>query len=178
MTEILKKINTDKLKNKNVILIITGLLCIVLLFAGEMTGDSDEESRDLPYYVSSDEYIRCAEDNLTELLGELNGVGKVKVMLTLENCYENVYAKGYSAESKRSGDDLQTQQEDEYIIVKKGGNNEECLIVKVYEPTVKGVAVVAEGAGNVNVKNAIIQTVCALYDISSVQVSVEEMNRK
>ena len=48
-------------------------------------------------------------------------------------------------------------------------------MIKVYEPTVKGVAVVAEGADNINVKTAITDTVCALFDISTAQVSVEKM---
>ena len=60
-------------------------------------------------------------------------------------------------------------------MLKNGSNNEECLVIKVFEPTVKGVAVVAQGADNPTVKNAILQTVCALFDISSAKVSVEKM---
>ena len=51
-------------------------------------------------------------------------------------------------------------------------------MVKVYEPTVKGVAIVAEGADDVNVKTAITETVCALFGISSAKVSVEKMTAK
>jgi stage III sporulation protein AG len=61
------------------------------------------------------------------------------------------------------------------VIVKQGSNNEECLVIKVYEPRVKGVAVIAQGADNINVKQAITDTVCALFDISSASVSVEKM---
>ena len=49
-------------------------------------------------------------------------------------------------------------------------------MVKVYEPAIKGVAVVAQGADNIKVKNAIIQTVCAVFNISSARVSVEKMS--
>ena len=96
-------------------------------------------------------------------------------MLTLENCYENVFAKGYNEKKDNKSDSQKIESEEEYIIVKNGSNNEECLVVKVYEPTVKGVAVIAQGAGNTQVKNAITQTVCALFDISTAKVSVEEM---
>ena len=58
------------------------------------------------------------------------------------------------------------------MIVKSGSGTEECLVVKVYEPVVKGVAVVAEGADNAQVKKAITETVCALFDISTNKVSV------
>jgi stage III sporulation protein AG len=48
-------------------------------------------------------------------------------------------------------------------------------VVKVYEPTVKGVAVIAEGADSITVKTAITEMVCALFNISTAQVSVEKM---
>lgn len=94
-------------------------------------------------------------------------------MITLENCYENVYAKGYNEKQDSEENSQKYESEEDYIIVKNGSNNEECLVIKVYEPTVKGVAVIAEGAGNAKVKNAITQTVCALFDIDSTKVSVE-----
>ena len=74
--------------------------------------------------------------------------------------------------------ETENELSEEYIIVKKGSNNEECLVVKVYEPTIKGVAVISEGADSIKVKTAITDTVCALFDISTAQVSVEKMSEK
>ena len=118
------------------------------------------------------------EKELETLLSKINGAGDVRAMVTLESCYENVYAKGYTTKSEQ--DELKDKSEmtEEYIIVKNGSSNEECLVVKVYEPTVKGVAIVAEGADDVNVKTAITETVCALFGISSAKVSVEKMTAK
>ena len=93
-------------------------------------------------------------------------------MITLESCYENVYAKGYTNKSEESEREESAEMTEEYVIVKQGANNEECLVIKVYEPRVKGVAVIAQGADNINVKQAITDTVCALFDISSASVSV------
>ena len=97
-------------------------------------------------------------------------------MLTLESSYENVFAKGYSTKEDKGETDEKKEFQEEYIIIKNGSSNEECLVVKVYEPAIKGVAVVAQGADNIKVKNAITQTVCALFNISSARVSVEKMS--
>ena len=96
-------------------------------------------------------------------------------MITLENCYENVFAKGYKEKNDNKTDSQKSESEEEYIIIKNGSNTEECLVVKVLQPTVKGVAVIAQGAGNAQVKTAITQTICALFDISTAKVSVEKM---
>ena len=128
--------------------------------------------------IYSSQYIEKTEKELEALLENISGAGDVRVMITLENCYENVYAKGYKEKSDNKTDSQKSESEEEYIIVKKGSSNEECLVVKVYEPTVKGVAVIAQGAGNTQVENAITQTVCALFDISTAKVSVEKMKEK
>ena len=98
-------------------------------------------------------------------------------MITLESCYENVYAIKESYVEERDDASSKKESEEEYILVKNGSSNEECLLVKVFEPQIKGVAVVAEGADSSSVKNAITQTVCALFNISSAKVSVEKMEK-
>ena len=62
------------------------------------------------------------------------------------------------------------------MIVKNGSGVEECLVVKVFEPKIKGVAVICQGGDDLAVKKAITETVCALFDISSASVSVTKMN--
>lgn len=174
MIEVLKKIKNIKISKKNIILIVGAMLVTVLLLISELSGtDSAETFSNDDTAEYSTQYIARTEKNLEALLEEISGAGKVRVMLTLENCYENVYAKGYTEKQDSDADSSKQESEEEYIIVKKGTNNEDCLVVKVYEPTVKGVAVIAEGAGNAQVKNAITQTVCALFDIDSTKVSVE-----
>ena len=86
--------------------------------------------------------------------------------------------KGYSTKEKAAGESREVETDEEYITVKKGSNNEECLIVKVYEPSIKGVAVVAEGADSPAVKKAITETVSAVLSISSAKISVEKMSER
>lgn len=159
-------------KKRNVILGIVGAAALLLLVTSELSGEKDVSSPQENTAEYASEYIERTEKQLCSIIEEIDGAGKVEVMITLESCYENVYAKGLSSQMDKDDSGEQSQLTEEYVIVKSGSSTEECLVVKVYEPMVKGVAVVAEGADNAQVKKAITETVCALFDISSNKVSV------
>lgn len=176
MNDILENLKNLKIGKKNIILVAIAISIMVLLLVSEfLTPENTENISKENTEIYSSQYIEKTEKELEALLENISGAGEVKVMITLENCYENVFAKGYSEKNDSKTDSQKSESEEEYIIIKNGSNNEECLVVKVYEPTVKGVAVIAQGAGNTQVKNAITQTVCALFDISTAKVSVEKM---
>ncbi len=179
MNDLVKTVKRFKIDKKNIVLIATAILIILLLFAGDIfKQDKTEFVSKENTEIYSSQYIKKTQKELEELLENVSGAGEVKVMITLENCYENVFATSYSDKTDNKTDSQKSESEQEYIIVKKGSNNEDCLVIKVYEPTIKGVAVIAQGAGNTQVKNAITQTVCALFDISTAKVSVEKMTEK
>ncbi len=173
MKEILNRFREKKLPKKSVALIIGAVIILgVLVFSEASNGNvsTDEDG-----VITAEEYVKSTEKSLERLLSDINGAGDVRVMLTVEACYENVYAKSYDSKGQQTEGGAENELSEEYVIVKKGSNNEECLVIKVYEPTVKGVAVIAEGADNIKVKTAITDTVCALFDISAARVSVEKM---
>ena len=176
MKGIKKILGEKKIPKKTLALIVGAVVVLGLLLFGEFLPQESEITEDKA--ISSEDYIRKTEKNLEKLLGDIDGAGKVKVMLTIDNCYENVYAKKYDTKAQKTEKETENELSEEYIIVKKGSNNEECLVVKVYEPTIKGVAVISEGADSIKVKTAITDTVCALFDISTAQVSVEKMAEK
>jgi stage III sporulation protein AG len=177
MNDILENLKNLKIGKKNIILVAIAIFIMALLLVSEFfTPENTENISKENTEIYSSQYIEKTEKELEALLENISGAGEVKVMITLENCYENVFAKGYSEKNDSKTDSQKSESEEEYIIVKNGSNNEECLVVKVLQPTVKGVAVIAQGAGNTQVKNAITQTVCALFDISTAKVSVEKMN--
>ncbi len=123
---------------------------------------------------SAREYTRLLEKELENLLSSLDGAGRVKVMITLETGSESKYATQTQQKSENNNN-LREEFYEEYVVVKKGASNEECVVISISEPRVRGVAVAAEGADSQNVKKAITETVCAVFDISSADVSVEKM---
>ena len=177
MNNVLKRIKSLNIGKKNLALIILAVVMLFMLVLSEFIGGFQKtDSLNEDGSVNSQKYIQQTEKELELILEKINGAGKVEVMLTLESSYENVFAKGYSTKEDKGETDEKKELQEEYIIIKNGSSNEECLVVKVYEPAIKGVAVVAQGADNIKVKNAIIQTVCAVFNISSARVSVEKMS--
>ncbi len=173
----LKEIFVELSKSKkNFVLIICATLALLLLVVSEFTGDDTlESSEKINGYVSSESYIREQEKKLTELLETIDGAGEVEVMITLESCYENVYLKDKNLKTESGNGDFKEESDETYIMAKTSSNTQEGVIIKVYEPVVKGVAVVASGGESEKVKMAIIETVSAVFNIDSTNISVEKM---
>ena len=102
MKDILKNILSGlKLSKKNIAMIVLAVVVLLLLLFSELSGDEAKEKNiDSNATVYAEDYIKETEKRLENVLSGLSGAGEVKVMITLESCYENVYAKGYTSKSK------------------------------------------------------------------------------
>ena len=171
MIDLKEKLNNLSDNRKRILLIAVCVISLMLLVVSEFSSEEGDEIEAVTTHASAQEYIDETEKQLEDILSQVQGAGKVHVMITLESCYENVYAGSYSSESKNSGDDSSINVNEDLVIV-KNSDGENGVIVKVYEPVVKGVAVVCEGADSVKVRSSITETVCALFNVSSAKVSV------
>ncbi|MBO5857936.1 MAG: hypothetical protein J6Q87_06770, partial [Clostridia bacterium] len=161
---------------KNIVLIICGILALILLIASGVSEEKvSEEEVYLTSEISSAEYIKTQEEKLKELIEKIDGAGEAEVMITLESCYENVYLKDSNLKTESTSGVFKEEQEESFIMAKTGSNTQNGVIIKVYEPVVKGVAVVVTGGDDEKVKMAIIETVSAVFNINSTDISVEKM---
>ncbi len=164
---------------KNIALFVCATLALLLLVVSEFTGNkSSEKNENTSGFISSTSYIKEQEEKLKELLETIDGAGEVEVMITLESCYENVYLKDKNLKTESGNGDFKEETNETYIMAKTNSNTQEGVIIKVYEPVVKGVAVVATGGDSEKVKMAIIETVSAVFNIDSTNISVEKMKYK
>lgn len=173
MKEVFKNFSNNK---KNIVLIICAVLALVLLVVSGVSEEkTSEEEFDVKLNVSSGEYIKEQEEKLKELIEKIDGAGETEVMITLESCYENVYLKDSNLKTESTSGVFKEEQEENFVMAKTGSNTQDGVIIKVYEPVVKGVAVVATGGDDEKVKMAIIETVSAVFNINSTNISVEKM---
>lgn len=169
----------DKLKiktDKNTKLKICAVALVICMFAVLLTsfGTNPKEKKNTTD-SDTDNKSQQLEDQLVQLIAEIKGAGRVKVMITYDTSDENVYAKDTDEEFENMQSNTGGQRiKSEYIIV-KGSDGEEGLRIKNILPTVRGVAVVCDGANDPNIKGQIIATVSALFDINSTRISVAEM---
>lgn len=169
ITEAIKNmLSSDGKKIK--IIVAVGLIGIVLIFASDMLDNGEDKQTENDADISYEEYTKQLEDKLTDTISLIDGVGECKVMITLENTTESVYAT--DAETK--SDDSSLNQKDEYVIY-DSKDGETPVLIKEYFPRVQGVTVVCSGGDNTAVKEKIINSVTSLFNIPANRVSVSKI---
>lgn len=135
---------------------------------------------------SEEEYSVWLEQRLTDVLGQVAGVGEVRVMITLKSSRELVVEREESI-SRSSTNESDSQggsrvisqvETGESVIFSSEGTSSEPYVIKTLQPEIEGVLVVAEGAGNGTVNRTITAIVQALFDVEPHKVSVVRMETK
>lgn len=154
------------------IIVAVGLIGIVLIFASDLLGrDADaKKTQSVSKNLSYDDYSQQLEDKLSNLISSIDGVGDCKVMITLENTSESVYATDVEIKNDNSS----INQKDEYVFY-DSDSGEAPVLIKEYLPKIQGVTVVCTGGDNTAVKEKIIQCVTSLFNIPTNRVSVSKI---
>ena len=92
------------------------------------------------------------ERRMAEVLGAMDGVGRVQVMLTL-----------------RSGETLSLAEDSSAT---RGSGKQEVVVTQRLYPTYQGAVVVCQGAGDSRVRLRVMETVAVLTGLSSDKISV------
>ncbi len=179
LSKIIEKFKRDK---KLLIICAVGVVGIVLLLLSEVMPDIEEKNENYESESQSQtelSYAEEIEDRLTQIISSIDGAGKTKVMVTLENGAEQVYAKNEKndADNSTDTDGLQNKfsYEKEYVLIESDRNGKNGLVIKLIQPKIRGVAVVCEGGGSDVIRQEISQTVTAVLDISASRVYVTKM---
>jgi stage III sporulation protein AG len=135
--------------------------------------------------TSTKEYEIAAENKLRSVLEDIDGVGKVKVMLTFDGSEEQIPAVNITdstsntKEKDNSGGTRETTQKNNgsTLVITNDGVKNQPLIVKTENPKIIGVIVVAEGAKDKVIEMKIVQAVTKVYSITTDKVSVFPMKK-
>lgn len=138
---------------------VLAMLLILLseLFPQEAAPASGTEKTQLP-----SEYQAQLESRLEKLISQMEGAGKTTVMVTLESSEEMIYAM-----DTQSG---QMQEQQTHVLLEDGT----ALTETVYQPQIRGVAVLCEGGDDTRVVARITEIVSALLDVPSNRICVEQ----
>ncbi len=153
----------------------------ILDIQSELLSDTSKEQREDLKENTMLAYAASLEDSLERLLSAMEGVGKVRVMVTLESSGEAVVEKDIntvrdgttevdSAGGSRNTTSISDQEETVYQ-----GNKETPYVKKVLSPRVEGVVVCAQGGGNVKTVQNITEAIQALFGIEAHKIKVVKM---
>ena len=142
---------------------------LLILFSGMMpdSGQTSETATAVTEAAAADAYRAAVEQRLTALLSGMEGVGAVRVMVTLDGTAEQIYAE----EVRISKGDRSEQKQSEYVITRSGGN-EAALLSRTAYPAVQGAAVLCAGGGHAAVCEKVRQAASTLLGISASRVFV------
>ncbi len=129
-------------------------------------------------------YGRELERKLEQILGEIEGVGKVEVMITIQDDGERIVEKditrGSQEVSEEDGTVKRNTRESQYqegtVFSQENGSQGQPFVLKEVMPKIEGVLVVAEGGGNAKVVKNISDAVLALFSVEVHKIKVVKMN--
>jgi stage III sporulation protein AG len=113
--------------------------------------------------------LEDTERRMEELLGRMDGVGRVQVMLTLHSGETLSLAEDSSATLGSGGD---VRQDSQVLTVNRGSGKQEVVVTRRLYPTYQGAVVVCQGAGDSRVRLRVLETVSVLTGLSSDKISV------
>ncbi len=173
LRSVIEKLKADRKMLLMLVLGAVGAALILVSCLMEKKPAEDTRQTDAtPFY----DYENSLETRLNEIISQINGVGRVKVMVTLKTAEENKYAYNESYQSKSGDNSDDKKSESEYVII-DGEKGDECVLLSTEFPQIQGVIVVCDGGGSNVVKNDITNAVSALLDISTNSISVLEMKK-
>ena len=182
------------LKKENMIVIIlVGVLLLVVAIPvnpstkiNEQTDSSEDKQKatQIETIIQDDTYVGQLESRVEDILSSMEGVGSVKVMITLQSSEELIVEKdsptsrSNSVESDSSGGNRSTNemnsQETTVYTINEKGDKIPCVI-KTKEPEIEGVTVVAQGGDNATVQKNISEVIQALFHIEIHKIKVVKM---
>lgn len=129
-------------------------------------------------------YRKQMEEELEELLGCMEGVGKVRVMITLRSGGEEIVEKDRPSSrsnlsendgtgGNRSTNDMSSEETTVFVTDAEG--RQVPYVRKRLQPVVEGVAVLAEGGGNENVCVNISEAIQALFGLDANKIKIAKM---
>ena len=135
--------DNEKIKK---IIIISGVIGIALIFISSYIDFDSMNKSDKDKEFSVTTYSTEIENDLQTVISQIQGAGKTKVLLTMENSVEYVYLKDSTTKTKE------------------------------IEPPIRGVLVVCEGGDDPVVVERITDAVTKALDISTAKVCITKLS--
>ena len=182
-------------KENACILILAGVLCMVSVWptSNKEKETLEENTMFLEENMSEEVvdasstlnvYIQNQEERLERILEQIDGAGRVEVMIRAEASKEYVVEKDITnsessvTETDSEGGTRQNfglERSESSVFTKDTSGNDVPWVIKELEPTIEGVLVAVQGADQESVASEITQAVQVLFDIPVHKIKVVKM---
>ncbi len=196
--EKLKKIfskneGNNKKKIENILVFIVILIITIVAINYIWNGEETEQSSNtVPEAEGSNDAVQVSEnisydeneEKLANILSNIAGVGKVKVLLTYSqtSTYVPIYNENLRESNTTETDSAggsrtvsESDSEKEVIYKEDSSGNQEPVTQSIISPQIEGAIITAEGADNAEVKTNIVQAVEAATGLATHKIQVFKM---
>ncbi len=183
-------------KDQCLILVLIGILLCVIAIPTEKKDSKSDLSNGIDDTIDNHmipdktdepaDYIQYWEDKLEETLSCADGVGKVRVLITLQSSEQKIVEKDgpeeYTDTAEEDGagggrtiGESRVEKSTIYSSDGQGGNVP--YVVMTIPPSVEGVVVIAQMADQVNIRQNIIEAIQVLFDIDANKIKIVKMKK-
>lgn len=174
-------------KNQLVLILLAGVLLIVIVFpVPDPSESTDRQSEDIQETMTAGgrdngDYEQYLEEKTARVLEDVEGVGKVTVMITLKSDGQKIIEKDQSSSSQTTEEEdssggtrsVEDQSSDKTSIYEQTADGSSTPYVsKELAPEVEGVVVIAEGGDNAVVAQNITEAVQALFGVEAHKIKI------
>ena len=169
------KLNIKNLKKDQLLIILlVGVLLVIIALPTDKKSKTQEEKEQPAAQqaaaVSTNSYETELEQKLKKALSQVEGVGKVDVMITLKSKGETeTDSEGGTRETK------ETNTQETTIYAQEGSGTQTPYVIKELGPEIEGVIIIAEGGGDARVVQNITDAVEALFHVEAHKIKVMKM---
>lgn len=132
--------------------IILGILLLLTDAQSSKVSQTNQKTN-----LSTDDYVSSLEKKTEDMINRINGVTDAKVMITLKNSGEQVFALDGSDANQK------------HVVVDDG-----LVCINELVPEIEGVAVVCNGGDSAVIKQKITELLCSLLGIYSTHIYITE----
>lgn len=158
----------DALKRYKYVALTAALGIVLLLLPG---GNEKKQEGGAP--DAAEDFDRTAlQEEMEEILSSLDGVGHLKLMLTVDGGSAYELARDEAQTQKRSGENTGERTQKNETVVLGSGASAEVVVTRSRFPAFIGALVVCEGGDRAEVQLRVTQAVAALTGLSSERITV------
>ena len=158
----------DALKRYKYVALTAALGIVLLLLPG---GNEKKQEGGAP--DAAEDFDRTAlQEEMEEILSSLDGVGHLKLMLTVDGGSAYELARDEAQTQKRSGENTGERTQKSETVVLGSGASAEVVVTRSRFPAFIGALVVCEGGDRAEVRLRVTQAVAALTGLSTERITV------
>ncbi len=156
------------------LILLIGLL-LVLIPSKKPTPQAPAHTETETSAPSEDDYCRAVERQLARILSQIDGAGRVEVMLTLKAGQTVHYQTDFENSNQRNGESVNGSARQSTVILQRGSAYDEAAVVNTEYPSFLGALIVSEGAGDPAVRLALSAAVSSLLGLGADKITVVKM---